>query len=127
MTSEEPRSRRTHPKKRLTDVARRLRQNATDAEDRLWYHLRGRRFLGFKFRRQRDTGRNVADFVCEQARLIVEVDGSQHADNAADLVRTAVLNDAGYLVIRFWNNDVLTNTDGVLEEIAERLRLSSEF
>jgi BirA family biotin operon repressor/biotin-[acetyl-CoA-carboxylase] ligase len=124
---EERRSRRTHPKKRMTDVARKLRRNSTEAEERLWYYLRDRRFYGFKFRRQRPTGRNVADLVCEQARLVIEVDGGQHADSPTDGLRTAFLNDSGYLVLRFWNNDVLSNTDGVLEEVAQRLRLSSEF
>jgi very-short-patch-repair endonuclease len=108
----------------LTDVARKLRRNQTDAEARLWYHLRDRRFLGFKFRRQTPRGRAVADFLCQQARLIVEVDGGQHAESSTDAERTAFLNSAGYLVLRFWNNDVLSNADGVLDEIARTLSVS---
>ena len=110
----------------MTPVARKLRRKLTDAEFRLWYHLRDRRLMGFKFRRQEPTGRNVADFLCEETKLVVEVDGGQHADSSTDAERTAFLNSAGYLVLRFWNNDVLANTDGVLEEIARTLRLSCE-
>ena len=121
---EEKRSRQTRPVKPITSISRKLRQQPTDAEERLWYYLRNRRFLGFKFRRQSPKGRNVADFVCEEAKLVIEVDGGQHSENAADLERTAFLNSAGYHVIRFWNNDVLSSTDGVLEEIARMLKLS---
>lgn len=122
--SEGKRNRRTHAKRPLTDVARKLRRRSTDAETRLWYHLRDRRLLGFKFRRQEPRGRAVADFLCQQARLIVEVDGGQHAESRTDSERTAFLNSAGYLVLRFWNNDVLSNTDGVLDEIARTLSVS---
>jgi very-short-patch-repair endonuclease len=110
----------------LTAVARKLRRDATDAEARLWHHLRGRRLLDFKFRRQHPVGRHVADFLCEEARLIVELDGGQHATSETDASRTASLEAAGYHVLRFWNHDVLGNTDGVLEEIARTLRLSSQ-
>ena len=123
--SEKTQNRRTHAKRPLTDVARKLRRRQTDAEIRLWHHFRDRRFLGYKFRRQTPRGRAVADFLCHEARLIVEVDGGQHADSSTDLQRTAFLNSAGYLVLRFWNNDVLSNTHGVLEEIARTLSLSS--
>ena len=116
--------RRKHPKKPMTDVARKLRRDATDAEQRLWYHLRDRRLLGLKFRRQPPRGRNVADFICEQARLVIEVDGGQHSGSATDAERTAFLNDAGYHVLRFWNHEVLADTDVVLEEIARTLRLA---
>lgn len=108
----------------LTRVARNLRRNATDAETRLWYHLRNRQLLGCKFRRQQRVGRSVADFLCEEARLIVELDGGQHATSASDPARTAALEAAGYHVLRFWNHDVLGNTDGVLEEIAKTLRIA---
>ena len=122
--SEKTDNRRTHAKRPLTDVARKLRHNQTDAEKALWYHFRDRRFLGYKFRRQTPRGRVVADFLCHEARLVIEVDGGQHAASATDIERTAFLNSAGYLVLRFWNNDVLSNTEGVLEEIARTLRLS---
>ncbi|HMC91818.1 MAG TPA: DUF559 domain-containing protein [Allosphingosinicella sp.] len=112
--------------KRLTPLARQLRRSSTDAEQRLWHHLRGRRLEGFKFRRQFTIGRFIADFACEQARLVVEVDGSQHVGSAADAARTASLEEAGYLVLRFWNNDILGNTDGVLKVIARALRNATD-
>ena len=94
----------------------------TDAEQRLWYHLRAGRFQGWKFRRQVPLGPYVVDFLCEQARLIVEVDGGQHAELIErDLARTEWLIAQGYEVIRFWNNDVLTNTDGVLATLSPAL------
>jgi very-short-patch-repair endonuclease len=124
--SEKTHNRRTHAKRPLTDVARKLRRNQTDAEKQLWYHFRDRRFLGYKFRRQTPRGRAVADFLCHEARIIVEVDGGQHASSSSDVERTAFLNSAGYLVLRFWNNDVMSNMDGVLEEIARTLALCRE-
>lgn len=105
-------------KKRLTPIVRRLRRNKTDAEDRLWSRLRNRQLEGAKFRFQTQVGDYVPDFLCSDAMLIVELDGGQHSiaiDN--DAVRTLTLEAAGYTVIRFWNNDMLANTDGVLEEI----------
>jgi very-short-patch-repair endonuclease len=85
----------------------------------MWSRLRDRRFLGLKFKRQVPIDRFVVDFVCADANLIVEVDGGQHAERlAADAERTRVLESMGYLVLRFWNNDVLSNIDGVLELIA---------
>ena len=97
--------------------ARQLRVEATDAEARLWVHLRNRSLGGFKFRRQFPVGPYIADFVCIDRKLIVELDGGQHADNPADERRTRFLELRGYRVIRFWNPDVLANTDGVLEMI----------
>lgn len=97
--------------------ARQLRVEATDAEARLWLHLRNRMLGGFKFRRQFPVGPYIADFVCIDRKLIVELDGGQHADNPADEHRTRFLELRGYRVIRFWNPDVLSNTDGVLEMI----------
>jgi very-short-patch-repair endonuclease len=98
--------------------ARRLRGNMTDAERKLWYALRAGRFDGVSFRRQAPIGRYVVDFVAHAHRLIVEVDGGQHALRAAaDAERSAWLSSRGYRVLRFWNNDVLTNLDGVLSEI----------
>jgi very-short-patch-repair endonuclease len=124
--SEKTQNRRTHAKRPLTDVARALRRNETDAEKRLWYHFRDGRFLGYKFRRQTPRGRAVADLLCHEARLIVEVDGGQHASSSSDVERTAFLNSAGYLVLRFWNNDVMSNTNGVLKEIARTPALCRE-
>ena len=99
-------------------TARRLRRDQTDAERVLWFRLRDRRFNGWKFRRQFPVDRFVVDFFCADAHLIIELDGGQHAVRvAADLERTKILEAMGYLVIRFWNNDVMKNIDGVLEEI----------
>ena len=84
--------------------ARTLRREATEAEDRLWQELRGRRLDGIKFRRQVPVGRFVADFLCSDAMLIVEVDGSQHAGSMRDDKRTAELNRLGFRVLRFWND-----------------------
>ena len=86
----------------------------TDAEQALWHVLRSRQLEGFKFRRQHSIGRFVVDFVCLEQKLIVEVDGGQHAGQVeADAERTAYLQDKGFRVIRFWNNEVLTEMDGV--------------
>jgi very-short-patch-repair endonuclease len=106
--------------------ARSLRRNMTDAEHRLWYRLRAHRFGGLSFRRQVPIGPYVADFICLDARLIVEVDGGQHASSQHqhDSVRDAWLRSQNFVVLRFWNNDVLTNTHGVLEEIAKAITQS---
>ena len=103
-------------------LARRLRKVPTDAEIRLWYYLRRKQLEGFRFRRQHPMGRYVVDFFCAEANLIVEVDGGQHAESEHDAVRTEWLQECGCRVIRFWNNDVLTNTEGVLLAILEALR-----
>ena len=102
--------------------AKDLRSNMTVAERKLWYHLRACRFQGRKFRRQVPLGKYAVDFLCEEARLIVEADGGQHADQlAADGERTRWLSAQGYVVVRFWNNDVLANTHAVLTVLAEKL------
>lgn len=104
--------------KRLTPVARILRRDRTEAEARLWRYLRNRQIEGAKFRFQSPVGPYVADFLCVEAKLIVELDGGQHGEQVEkDARRTLELEAAGYTVIRFWNNDVLKNTEGVLETI----------
>jgi very-short-patch-repair endonuclease len=101
-----------------SEFARRLRRNQTDAERVLWFRLRDRRLAGWKFKRQVPIDRFVVDFFCADLKLIVELDGGQHdQDREKDADRTRVLDAMGYLVLRFWNNDVLRNIDGVLEEI----------
>ena len=107
----------------LTSSARSLRQRTTEAERKLWSRLRDHRLMGFKFKRQAPRGRYVVDFLCVEAKLVVEVDVSQHADkgNEADRRRTAELEREGLTVLRFWNIDVLKNLDGVLTLIAETL------
>jgi very-short-patch-repair endonuclease len=99
-------------------LSKRLRRNQTDAERVLWFRLRDRRLDGWKFKRQVSIDRFVVDFYCAEAKLIVELDGGQHDEQSArDADRTRVLEAMGYLVLRFWNHDVIRNTDGVLEEI----------
>lgn len=107
--------------KRLTPIARKLRVNGTDAEHRLWQYLRNRQVEGAKFRRQQPVAGRVADFLCEQARLIIELDGGQHAPDR-DALRTRTIEAAGYTIVRIWNHDVLQNTEGVVEEIRAALR-----
>ena len=105
-------------KKRLTPIVRRLRRNKTQAENRLWSRLRNSQLEVAKFRFQTQVGDFVPDFLCSEAMLIVELDGSQHGVAIEkDAARTMALEATGYTVMRFWNNDVLENTDGVLEEI----------
>ncbi|HEX7112186.1 MAG TPA: endonuclease domain-containing protein [Mizugakiibacter sp.] len=95
----------------------------TDAERALWRHLRGRHFQGWKFRRQHPVETYIVDFVCLDANLVIELDGGQHADNAnADAARSAKLAEAGFRVLRFWNDAVLTQTEAVLEVILAALR-----
>lgn len=105
-----------------TPIARKLRRKMTDAEALLWRHLRDRQCGGVKFRRQFPIDRYVADFACWDAKLVVEIDGGQHADNIRDEVRTHEIEAYGFRVLRFWNHDVLANIDGVLETIAEALQ-----
>lgn len=110
------------PPKTKIKLARNLRRYQTDAEQHLWQHVRSRRLGGHKFRRQVPIGTYIADFVCEDAKLIIELDGGQHDDNKqADEVRTKNLEDFGYHVIRFWNNEVLENMDGVLIVLLQEL------
>ena len=101
---------------KINPHARTLRRNATDAERRLWYHLRNRRLGGFKFKQQETIGPFIADFACVECRLIVEADGGQHND-ARDSDRTEYLESLGWHVLRFWNNDILQQTEAVLEVI----------
>lgn len=102
--------------------AKLLRTRMTDAERRLWFRLRNRQLSGFKFVRQHPVRPFVADFACREGDLIIELDGGQHAGSQSDALRTKALRSHGYDVIRFWNNEVLTNLEGVLETIADRLK-----
>ena len=101
--------------------ARALRGSMTDAERKLWHALRARRFAATKFRRQVPIGPYVADFLCYEKRLVIEVDGSQHADSKRDKVRDRWFAGNGFRVLRFWNNEVLTNLDGVSTAIVSAL------
>ena len=109
--------------KRLTPLARKLRKDPTEAEKRLWSRLRGQQ-LGARFIRQYPIGNAIADFACRRLKLVIELDGGQHADSEADLIRTSMIEAQGYGIIRFWNNEVLANTDGVLTAIAHELALA---
>jgi very-short-patch-repair endonuclease len=96
----------------------------TDAEKRIWYHLRAHRLNGASFRRQVPVGAYIVDFVCLDARLIVEIDGGQHADSRNDRARDLWLCSQRFVVLRFWNHDVLANTKGVVEQINQALSTS---
>jgi len=102
----------------LTHLARNLRKSPTDTEQILWLQLRNKRFLNYKFRRQFPIGGYIVDFICLELKLIIELDGAQHleAENK-DAERTEILNKQGFKVIRFWNNDVIDNLEGVLEQL----------
>jgi len=103
------------------DFARQLRRDMTDAERQLWRHLRQRQLDGHRFRRQHPIGPFVADFVCLEQRLVIEVDGGQHADSASDGRRSQFLMQQGCCVLRFWNHDVLGNIEGVVASILQSL------
>ena len=102
----------------MHDYARELRNNATPAEKHLWSRLRRRQLAGLKFRRQHTIGRYVCDFVCLEAGIAIELDGSQHVRDApCDANRDAFLRSCGFRVLRFWNGQVLRETDSVVETI----------
>ncbi|MFL5259641.1 MAG: endonuclease domain-containing protein [Hyphomicrobiales bacterium] len=105
-----------------TSLARKLRREQTPAENRLWWHLRNRQFHGWKFRRQVPIEGYIADFVCIDAKLVIELDGGQHSDRVLpDALRSERLERAGFVVVRFWNDDVLPKTDNVLDEVYRML------
>jgi len=103
------------------EFAKTLRSAMTEAEQLLWYRLRRRQLANHRFRRQVAIGRYVVDFACVESRIVVEVDGSQHLESAHDRHRDNWLQAEGYLVLRFWNHDVLARTDAVLAQILEVL------
>lgn len=107
--------------------ARSLRKNQTDAERLLWSHLRRRQLAGFKFRRQHQVGLYICDFACVEALVVVELDGSQHAENLDyDLRRDRFLRSAGFEVLRFWNSEVMTGIEPVLDTIYAALYKASD-
>ena len=108
-------------------LAKNLRRNLTDSERVLWNCLRTERFKGLTFRRQEPIGRYIVDFVCYENGLIIEVDGGQHAgDMDKDGRRDEWLRGEGFKILRFWNNDVLTNIEGVAEMIKQNLTPSPD-
>ena len=109
---------------KLQAFARNMRAAPTDAEAIIWRQLRAHRFVGHKFKRQQPIGNFIVDFVCFEAGVIVEVDGGQHNESVADQSRDAWLMSQGFVVLRFWNNEVSQNLDGVLMRILEALASS---
>ena len=103
--------------------ARRLRKQSTEAEKTLWRHLRNRQLAGYKFRRQAPLGKYVVDFLCYEQKLVIEIDGGQHqCRSKSDSERTNWLEGQGFRVVRFWNNQVLAETEAVLEAILRELQ-----
>ena len=110
-----------------SERARQLRKNPTEAEKKLWSLLRLKQLDGYRFRRQAPIGPYIVDFFCPPALLIIEVDGGQHAtEAAADEARTHWLQSRGYRVLRFWNNDILQNPEGVLSRLHQVLNETSD-
>ena len=113
---------RSKNNRRLNVYASQMRFNMTDAEYALWYHLRNREFCNIRFNCQVVIGNYIVDFCCRRLKLIIELDGEQHAEQGLyDEKRTNYLASEGYRVIRFWNDEVLRNIDGVLEAIYEEI------
>jgi very-short-patch-repair endonuclease len=116
-----------HPK--IITLARNLRHRPTDAEKKLWFILRSRQFENSKFRRQEPIGQYIVDFVSLDRQFIIEIDGGQHnlpSEIEKDAIRTKYLEAKGFRVIRFWNNDVLFNLDGVATRISEAINISTQ-
>jgi very-short-patch-repair endonuclease len=103
-------------------LAKNLRRRSTDAERLLWRHLRGKQLAGYKFRRQEPLGDYIVDFVCFSKKIVIEVDGGQHAiEDDNDLKRDNWLQEQGFKVLRFWNTEVLANIEGIIETILREL------
>jgi very-short-patch-repair endonuclease len=122
----QPRSGRERGRQQvLRDHAKHMRSEQTPAEHRLWQILRAKRLAGYKFKRQLPIDQYIVDFACPQRRLIVEADGGQHAGSDRDLKRDAYLQAQGFRVLRFWNNDIFNNEEGVLTSILDALQAPS--
>ena len=109
---------------KLNIIARKLRKNQTPQEQILWNILRNRQVLGYKFRRQYPIGNYVVDFVCKENKMIIEIDGGQHNTPEgilADENRTKYLQSVGYKILRFWNNEIDNNIEGVYQKIIEQI------
>jgi crossover junction endodeoxyribonuclease RuvC len=115
------RTAQAHPGTISTQRAKELRVNSTDAERILWAQLRAKRFDGHKFRRQEPILGYIADFACPERRLVIELDGGQHNGSESDVRRDRLLRQAGFQILRFWNNEVAENLEGVLLRIREAL------
>lgn len=106
----------------LNSLARNLRKNSTIQEKRLWNLIKNRKFMGLKFKRQCPIGDYIVDFKCVDIKLIIEIDGGQHNEEdiyKSDIERTKYLESLGYVVIRFWNDEIYTNIDGVMEKLKQ--------
>ena len=109
----------------MNKQARALRRQMTEAEKVMWSKLRDRRLDGVKFKRQKPIAGYIVDFVASDLKLVVEIDGGQHAERVMqDAARTKALEESGYHVVRFWNHDVLGNIEGVLEALVQELNIS---
>lgn len=111
-------------------LARVLRKDSTIQERRLWNLLKNHQFYGLKFKRQHPIGEYIVDFICKEAKIIIEVDGGQHNENEnieADKIRTKYLESKGYKVIRFWNNEVYENIDGVIKRLEAEINPHQEL
>ncbi len=103
-----------------TQYAKELRKRSTDTERLLWKHLRAKRMFGLNFRRQHPIGNYIVDFICFEKKIIIELDGGQHASySEKDKTRDSRLEGQGFRILRFWNNDVLSNTEGILQMIMD--------
>lgn len=102
-------------------IAKKLRNRQTDAEKRLWRHLKAKQLEGVKFRRQEPIGKYIVDFASFDKKLVIELDGGQHAEDVRDAGRDAWLRTQGFEVLRFWNNEIFENFDGVLAEIRRHI------
>ncbi|MGY3078385.1 very-short-patch-repair endonuclease [Bradyrhizobium sp. LM6.10] len=105
----------------LRQFAKSMRHEPTDAEAAMWRLLRDRRLSAYKFRRQAPIENYILDFVCFEKRLVIEIDGSQHAESGSDAARDAALSAEGFVIARYWNNDVLQQPASVLEDILAKL------
>jgi len=105
----------------LNGLAKKLRKELTEAERKLWRHLRAKQIKGVKFRRQQLIGNYIADFYCAEKKLVIELDGGQHAESKKDKGRDTFIENKGIRVARIWNSEVMTNIEGVMEYIKESL------
>ena len=110
----------------LTKLARKLRRNQTRAEEKLWSRLRKKNLLAVKFRRQQPIGDYIVDFLSFDPKLVIEVDGGQHAEDPQDAERDKWLRGEGFTVLRFWNNEVLKETEAVMREIVQAIKEGRE-
>lgn len=112
--------------RKSTFKARTLRKTPTEAEEKFWHAVKGKKVLGLKFKRQHPIDRYCVDFVCLEKNLVVEIDGGQHCESVTDKVRTDFLNKEGFEVIRFWNNDVLQNIERAVSSLSLALSRKRE-